>query len=75
MNYILKCASKINQNIILLICNNNLNIWFSFNENDTSEKIIDELFENNFIFENIKFLRKCLNILLKKNRFIKICNF
>ena len=75
MNYILKCASKINQNIILLICNDNLNIWFLFNENDTSEKIIDELFENNLIFENIKFLRKCLNILLKKNRFVKICNF
>lgn len=66
----LKSAYKKN-NIITLISDNNLVIDFEINRLDTVEILIDELKENNIIFDNKEILYKYLDLLINK-RYLSI---
>lgn len=66
----LKSAYKRN-NIITLISDNNLIIDFEINVSDTIEILIDELKENNIIFDNKDILYKYLDLLINK-RYLSI---
>ena len=73
----LNTAYRIN-NTIKLNCinktNNIINIDFEFNENDTTQNILEELKNENLHFINYYDLYYFLEILLKKTRIFKISN-
>ena len=66
----LKSAYKKN-NIITLISDNNLVIDFEINRLDTVEILINELKENDIIFDNKEILYKYLDLLINK-RYLSI---
>jgi hypothetical protein len=60
--------AEINKYTIILTLNNNLIISFEVNkEIDTVDGIINELKEENYLFNNEKYLSLILKIFLKKN--------
>ena len=60
--------AEINKYTIILTLNNNLIISFKVNkEIDTVEGIINELKEENYLFNNEKYLSLILKIFLKNN--------
>ena len=67
MNNVCIISGEKKDNNIHLITNNNFLITFKIFNNDSVDKIIEELYNENIIIDNLNFLQHLLNIFVKKN--------